>query len=78
MPAQASTIKEFPVLKPANIKQKAAIQAVPAERPSILSSRLKALVTPTIQTKIKAKLIIDQSNSSKNCPPATNKHVITI
>ena len=29
----------------------AAIEATPAARPSMLSSRLKALVTPTIQTK---------------------------
>ncbi len=33
-----------------------ATKATPAERPSMLSSRLKALVTPTTQTRVRATL----------------------
>jgi hypothetical protein len=42
-------------VKPATIaKMKAAMAAVPAESPSMLSSRLKALVMPTTQSTVRS------------------------
>ena len=67
-PAPATAIKTFPVIVPAKKRQKAAIQAVPADRPSILSSKLNAFVTPTTQKSVRTIPRIGNTDGPSSTP----------
>ncbi|MBW1934691.1 MAG: hypothetical protein JRI84_03940 [Deltaproteobacteria bacterium] len=55
-----------------------AIKAIPAESPSMLSSRLKAFVIPTIQRMDKKRLMVLEKVQSSLNPKKTSMEVIII
>ena len=55
-----------------------AIKAIPADRPSMLSSRLKALVMPTIQIIDRNRLAVLEKVQSNLNPKSISIDVITI
>ncbi len=59
-------------------RKKAAIAAVPAESPSMLSSRLNALVIPTTHRMVSGMAIADSVYVSIRTPPRIRRHAARI